>query len=101
MERGQSSCTGAIMSKPNLTMFGGQYRILQSISECILQHGLWGMRSTVYDGFDEGLRLRTDYLLESSCSAMISSIMWNNAEGSPYFAIGVGPYDLQQAGYCG
>jgi len=101
MEIGQSGCTGALMSKPNLTLFGGQYRILQSISECILQNGLWGVRSSVYDGVSPSMTTRVDDVLVSSCNAMISALAWNSGSGAPYFGVAVGPYDLEQPGFCG
>jgi hypothetical protein len=101
MERGQSSCTGALMAKPNWTYFGGQYRIIQSISECILQNGLYGVRASVYDGFDTAMTGRIDSVLRSSCQSMISSLNWNPVDQCPYMSVAVGPHDLTLPGYCG
>ena len=101
MERGQSSCTGALMSKPNWTYFGGQYRIIQSISECILQNGIYGMRSSVFEDLDEATTERIDGILRSSCQTMASSLTWNNEDQCPYMSVAVGPFDLTLPGYCG
>ena len=101
MERGQSSCTGALMSKPNWTYFGGQYRIIQSISECILQNGIYGMRASVYEGRDAAITGRIDDVLRSSCETMASSLTWNPVDQCPYMSVAVGPHDLTLPGYCG
>ena len=101
VELGQSTCSGTIMSKPNTAHFGGQYRILQSISESILEYALWGMRSTVLDGQDSASATRLNNVIKRSTYAMISPQVWSNADASPHFYTALGPYDDSQPSFCG
>ena len=98
---GRSHCTGTIMADPSVEHLGGQYRVLQSISEAILQNGLWGMRSTVFEGLDaersETLRLT----LRDSCASMIGPTVWNTELAAPNFYTAFGPYDVEQPPFCG
>ena len=101
IELGQSACSGTIMSKPNLAHFGGQYRLVQSISECILQNGLWGVRSSVLDGQDPAMVTRVNNIIKKSTAAMISPQIWSTADSSPYFYTALGPHDQEQPAFCG
>ncbi len=101
LELGQSDCAGTIMSKPNTAHFSGQYRLLQSISECILQNGLWGIRTTVYDDAHPSQAFRVGEIIEKSALAMISPQVWSVADGSPHFYTALGPYDQEQSAFCG
>jgi hypothetical protein len=101
LEDGRSSCSGTIMVKPNTAHFGGQYRLVQSISECILQNGLWGVRKSVYDGANSAQVTRINNILKSSTAAMISDQVWSYADNSPHFYTALGPYDVEQPAFCG
>jgi hypothetical protein len=101
IELGQSTCSGTIMSKPNTAHFNGQYRMVQSISECILQNGLWGVRSSVLDGLDPGRAARVGNILARSTAAMISPQIWSTDFNSPKFYTALGPYDQTLPAFCG
>lgn len=98
---GQSGCSGSIMSKPNLAHFRGQYRILQSISECILQNGLWGVASSVFDGVDPYRLGQVQQVLKTSAYAMISDEVWDPETDSPHFYTALGPWDQNEPSFCG
>lgn len=98
---GQSTCSGTIMSKPNLAHFGGQYRILQSISETILQNGLWGAWTTALEGARPLVSSNVSRILERSTDAMISAEVWDDSTDSPHFYTALGPYDQSQPPFCG
>ena len=98
---GQSDCSGTIMSKPNLNHFRGQYRILQSISECILQNGLWGVWTTAYEGTSGAGATKVKSVLEKSTYAMISDEVWDLESNSPHFYTALGPYDQNEPSFCG
>jgi hypothetical protein len=97
---GQSGCSGAIMSMPNPNHFSSQYRVLQSISECILQNGLWGVWTTAYQGGTSPVSAELMEILERSTYSMISDEVWNPTEGSPHFYTALGPYDQEQLSFC-
>ncbi|MFT7667614.1 MAG: hypothetical protein ACI8X5_000293 [Planctomycetota bacterium] len=101
VEMGQSTCSGTIMSKPNTAHFGGQYRILQSISESILEFALWGMRSSVLDGDDAASAGRLNEVIKKSAYAMISPRVWSISNSAPHFYTALGPYDQGQPSFCG
>jgi len=101
LETGQSDCGGTIMVKPNTAHFSGQYRLVQSISECILQNGLWGIRTSVYSGQDDDRADRIDAMLRQSTAAMISPIVWSESHNSPHFYTALGPYDPELPAFCG
>ncbi|MCB9913544.1 MAG: hypothetical protein H6828_00175 [Planctomycetes bacterium] len=98
---GASHCSGAIMSVPNTAHFGGQYRILQSISEAILQNALWGLKSTVFEGRSAQYVARLDELVADSARAMVNPLVWDEGVNAPAFYTALGPYDATQAAYCG
>lgn len=101
MLAGQSNCSGTIMSKPNLAHFDGQYRFVQSISECIIQNGLWGVRESVFATADDSLTDEINIILRKSTGAMISENIWNEQEDAPHFYTALGPYDQALASFCG
>ncbi|MFT7484456.1 MAG: hypothetical protein ACI9F9_000296 [Candidatus Paceibacteria bacterium] len=101
VRRGQSDCSGTIMSSPTLNHLGGQYRVVQSISECILENALWGMRTTVYDGEDEQRVTDLNRVLRSSAYAMISDPVWDNSTSAAHFYTALGPYDQSLPSFCG
>ena len=101
MVDGQSACSGTIMSKPNMAHFDGQYRFVQSISECIIQNGLWGVRTSVFeDAYPEALS-NVDRVLATSAYAMIGSEIWDPTSSAPHFYTALGPYDQNLPSFCG
>jgi len=98
---GQSECGGTIMSKPNLNHFAGQYRLLQSISETILQNGLWGVLTTALNGVEPEYAATVRGVLRESTYAMISATVWNDVTNTPHFYTALGPYDQEQPPFCG
>ena len=99
IELGQSTCSGTIMARPSLGHFSGQYRMVQSISECILQNGLWGARSSVF--VDDADLASVDGILSTSTYAMISPLVWDSEADSPHFYTALGPYDQSLPSFCG
>ncbi len=97
---GQSDCHGLIMSKPKPSQFGGRYRVVQSISECILQNGLWGLRESVFKGAAPGRAEVLDEVLRRSTLAMISDLYWNEEEHAPHFYSAIGPFDEAEPPFC-
>ena len=98
---GQSSCSGTIMSKPSHNHFAGQYRFLQSISETILQNGLWGMLTSAIEGVDSFTAANIELILDRSTHAMISPNVWDDTTNAPHFYTALGPYDQEQPPFCG
>ena len=100
VEDGQSTCTGAMQSTPNGNHFGAQYRVLQSISECIIQNAIWGMRTTVFGDHDPTTVARIDSVLAGSTGAMISPLVWDEAGDVPFFYTALGPMDDDLPPFC-
>jgi hypothetical protein len=100
ISEGQSSCSGTIMSKPNQAHFNGQYRIMQSISEAILQNGLWGVLTSVLNEEHVVEASVLKGILASSTYAMINPRAWDDSANTPYFYTALGPYDQSQAPFC-
>lgn len=100
VEDGRSDCTGSIMSIPNPSHFGAQYRVLQSISESILQNALWGMRSSVFEDASPARHAQLGTILADSTAAMIGTEVWDPAAGAPHFYTALGPFDQDQAAFC-
>jgi hypothetical protein len=100
VEDGQSDCMGAIMSVPKTAHFNGEYRVLQSISEAILQNALWSVRSTVFEGASPTLEARLANILTKSTGAMIGPLGWNTGEGQPNFYTALGPFDQNLPAFC-
>lgn len=101
LEKGQSDCSGTIMVKPNTAHFAGQYRLVQSISECILQNGLWGIRRSVMEGVDQSSVTRINNMLKKSTNTMIGPLVWSNTHNSPHFYTALGPFDTSLPAFCG
>ena len=97
---GQSECNGLIMSKPKPSQFGGRFRVVQSISECILQNGLWGLRESVFQGAAPGRAEVLDAVLRRSTLAMISELYWNDEQSTPYFYSALGPFEEKEPSFC-
>jgi hypothetical protein len=91
---------GAIMSVPKTAHFNGEYRVLQSISEAILQNALWSVRSTVFEGASPTLEARLANILTKSTGAMIGPLGWNTGEGQPNFYTALGPFDQNLPAFC-
>jgi len=100
VEEGQMDCTGVLGSIPNPNHFGGDYRVRQSISEAILQNGLWGMRSSVFDAFDEERSQRLNDVLIPNLYNMISDIVWDDVDHAVTFYVALGPYDINEPSFC-
>ncbi len=100
LERAQDACTGVLGSNPNGDQFGGQYRARQSISESILENGLWGMRLSVYADERPEMSARLGNILIRSSYAMVSSMFWNAQHGQPHFYTALGPHDATQPPFC-
>lgn len=101
LEDGQSTCSGTMMSKPVTSHFAGQYRILQSISETILQNGLWGVMTSAFEGRDASVVQQIEGVLDRSTRAMISDEVWDESTDSPHFYTALGPYQQDLAPFCG
>ena len=101
MDVGRSHCTGTIMADPSNEHLGGKYRVLQSISEAIIQNGLWGMRETVFRGRDAERAEQLRLTLRDSCASMISPTVWNQEQAAPNFYTAFGPHDVEQPPFCG
>lgn len=97
---GQSDCHGLIMSKPKPSQFGGRYRVIQSISECIIQNGLWGLRESVFADAAPEHAEALDEILRRSALAMISDLYWNTKEHAPHFYSAIGPFDEAETPFC-
>lgn len=100
IERAQDACTGVLGSNPNGDQFGGQYRARQSISESILENGLWGLRLSVYADHRPDMAARLGNILIRSSYAMVSSMFWNAQHGQPHFYTALGPHDATQPPFC-
>jgi len=98
---GQEECSGVLGSVPNDSWFDAQYRCRQSISAAILEHGLQGLRASVFEGRDDPRRELLDQLLAKSCRAMIAREYWNQGESAPFFLVATGPHDTDLPGFCG
>lgn len=101
VDDGRSHCTGTIMADPSIEHLGGQYRVIQSISEAIIQNSLWGMRTTVFEGRDSERSEQLRVTLRDSCASMIGSTVWNLELAAPNFYTANGPIDIEQAPFCG
>lgn len=100
-ERGQSDCMGILGAQPNWVNYNGQYRTRQSISESIIEHALWGVRSSVFDGVDPNATERMRQVLVRSVYSMVHGPVWNPWENAPYFQLAVGPFDQTLPLFCG
>ena len=98
--KGQSNCIGGIMSLPGTNHFNGQYRFLQSISECILQNAIWGARSSVYDGVSNQRYNQLGEVIRTSAYAMISDQIWNSGGNTANFYTALGPFDRSLPSFC-
>ncbi len=100
MQLGQTNCIGSIMSYPSDNHLNGQYRLLQSISECIIQNALWGVRTTVYDNAAPVRAAQVDQILIKSTYAMISDLVWEPGAPNPHFYTALGPWDTTTPSFC-
>ncbi|MAF66647.1 MAG: hypothetical protein CMJ84_13435 [Planctomycetes bacterium] len=100
LEDGQLACNGVLGSTPNNVHFDGDYRLRQSISEAILQNGLWGVRASVFGQRRADLRGRLDAVLAPNLAAMISEQVWNPEENAPATWAVMGPYDVELPSFC-
>jgi hypothetical protein len=98
---GQSACSGIIMATPHGTHLGGNYRLIQTVSEAVIQNGLWGVRTSVFDREEDEYADRIDHVLRRSTAAMISSLVWNPAKSNFHFYTALGPYDQDEPSFCG
>lgn len=100
VEAGQSTCTGAMQSTPNGNHFGAQYRVLQSISEAIVENALWETRTTVFGDHDPENAARIDSILAASTGAMISPLVWDEVGNVMHFYTALGPIDQELPPFC-
>ncbi|MDP6540204.1 MAG: hypothetical protein QF410_11735 [Planctomycetota bacterium] len=100
LEDGQLGCNGVFGSTPNSVHFEGAYRLRQSISEAILQHGLWGVRASVFGQRRADLTGRLDAILAPNLAAMISEAVWNDEMNAPATWAAMGPFDVEQPSFC-
>ncbi len=97
---GQSDCDGLIMSFPHPDHMGGQYRLVQSISEAIIGNGLWGMRTTMFDSVDEVYADRINQLILGSVQGMTGPKVWDAGASTFHFYTALGDYDQDSPPFC-
>lgn len=100
VEDGQSTCTGTIQATLLYNVFNAQYRCRQSIEAAIGEHGLVGLRESVFGRSDPARSQALNGVLERSCRAMISPLFWSASGHAPWSLIGVGPGDSTQPLFC-
>ena len=101
LEDGQLECNGVFGSLPNNVYFDGDYRVRQSISEAILQNGLWGLRASAFGQRRPDLVERLDAVLIPNLRLMISYPVWDPVENAPGSYVAMGPYDEDLPSFCG
>ncbi len=97
---GQSDCLGNISSYPSYNHLNGQYRTLQSISECILQNAMWGVKTTVYDRAAPIRASQVSDILTKSTYSMIHNLVWEPGTGAPHFYTAMGLFDPTTPLFC-
>ncbi len=97
---GQDDCSGFIMTYPSIDHIGGEYRLVQSISEAIITNGLWGMRTSMFDSRDEVYADRLNELILGSVQGMNGPKVWDPGGSTFHFYTAVGPYDQDLPPFC-
>jgi hypothetical protein len=100
VETAQAACTNIIQATPQYNVFGSQYRCRQSIEAAIMENALVGLRETVFLGVDPQRTVRTDAVLRKAFYAMVSPLVWSQANHGPWAMMAVGPFDMSQPLYC-
>jgi hypothetical protein len=98
--RGQSDCTGVIMSVPQLNKADGQYRWVQTFETSFINNLLWGMRTTAFEGKDDQASAAINDVIEESVYAQVSPFIWRDELTGPVSYIALGPFDVQQPPFC-
>lgn len=98
---GQVDCTGSIMAQPASNMFGGQHRVRTQTETAIVEHALLGMRESALARDDAAAAALVSLVLERSYYSTIGPTVWRADRHGPLFKVAVGPYDDDQASYCG
>lgn len=101
IERGQSDCTGNIMSQYIYNPQWDPYHVRQSREVGFLDQSLRSIVETVYRGKNAGITERINRVLLHSVNSSIHPPFWSDSTPGPYVTAVVGTHDLADTpDYC-
>lgn len=91
IDQGQSDCTGNIMATEIDALLGGDYLVRQANETAFVENMLWELRTSVFEGRDQGLVNRINDMIVDSVYGTCQPPFWHEEDGAPRFVIGVAP----------
>ncbi len=98
---GQMSCSGFYQAVVNPKWLNGAYKARSSIEQAITENALWGLKESVFRGFDPSRLKQTEQAIADSTLGMIGPMAWAAGYNAPYFYLATADLTNSVPPFCG
>jgi len=101
IEDGQSDCTGFINANIYLKLLNGDFRVMQSIENAIIQNAMFSAMRSVLRNTDQLNFIKMRTVLQKSLTSNLRPEYWHPDNAAPFTQVAVAPKDATQPPFCG